>query len=94
VNQKEQPLQHLRFKMFEAQEMGVTKHPQQVMKELGITYQLATPHSLGDEWWFWNCRNAPENLPGYLSIIVVDNPLKFVGWGLSQEEAEAIRDYV
>jgi hypothetical protein len=68
------------------------RHPQIVMKDLGITYQHATPQSICDQWWFWNCENIPDPLPGYLSILDVD-PMKFVGFGLSQLKAEAIRDY-
>lgn len=59
------------------------------MKHLGITYQHATPQSIADSWWFWNCQNVPQNLPPYLSELKVD-PLAVVGRGLSQQEAEEI----
>lgn len=80
---------HLRFDMITAYQSGVTKHPQEAMKDLGITYQYATPQSIADQWWFWNCENVPDTLPNYLSVLDVD-PLKQVGNGLSKEQAEKI----
>lgn len=68
------------------------RHPQEVMKELGITYQYATPVSVASAWWFWNCENIPENLPEFLTNFDVD-PMKYVGYGLSEERAKEIRDY-
>jgi hypothetical protein len=67
-------------------------HPQEVMKRLGITYQYATPQSISDAWWFWNCENIPELLPPYLEVKNWD-PMEMIGWGLSKEEAEQIRDF-
>jgi len=69
-----------------------SRHPQLVMKELGITYQHATPQSLNDTWWFWNCENVPDELPSYLTVSDWD-PMKMIGWGLSEENAILIRDY-
>jgi len=67
-------------------------HPQKAMKELGITYQHATPQSMGDQWWFWNCENLPEQLPPFLTKLDAD-PMECIGFGLSRENAEVIRDY-
>ena len=67
-------------------------HPQKSMKELGINYQHATPQSMGDQWWFWNCENLPEALPPFLTEMDVD-PIGCIGFGLSQENAEAIRNH-
>lgn len=66
------------------------EHPQKVMKTLGITYQHATPQTLGDQWWFWDCENVPNPLPGYLSILNID-PHKAIGWGLSEQQAFKIK---
>jgi len=66
------------------------RHAQEVMKDLGIKYGDATPQSVGDQWWFWNCENMPEQLPVYLTEFKV-NPLECVGFGLSQEQANRIR---
>lgn len=67
-------------------------HPQKVIKSLGITYQHATPQSMGDQWWFWNCENIPEELPEYLEYADL-NPMDMIGWGLSKENAEKIKNY-
>ena len=81
---------HLRFNTLTAS-IGCSenRHPQVVMRELGITYQHATPQSMGDQWWFWNCKGAPADLPKYLAPLDRD-PHKCVGWGLSQEAADKI----
>jgi len=67
-------------------------HPQKAMKELGIEYTNATPQSIGDQWWFWNCSNLPESIPPFLTELKLD-PMDQIGFGLSKEEAESIRDY-
>jgi len=71
---------------------GENRHAQVVMRELGITYQHSTPQSMGDQWWFWNCENMPEELPSFLSDLGLD-PMEQIGWGLSKEDAEKIRDF-
>ena len=81
---------HLRLSCY----MGYNEHPQQTMKRLGITYQHATPQSMGDQWWFWNCENVPDPLPEHFSILVCKDPFELVGYGLSKEDAKKIRDYV
>jgi len=84
---------HLKFDTRTAYESNQLGHPQHVMKELGITYQHATPQSICDQWWFWNCENIPESLPLFLKVADW-NPMEMIGWGLSKELAEKIRDYV
>ena len=83
---------HLCFCMRKAYDCGVNGHPQKVMKELGIAYQHATPQSIADQWWFWNCENIPQKLPEYLEVAKWD-PMKMIGFGLGKKDAEAIRDY-
>lgn len=73
-------------------ECKIKGHPQEVMEKLGITYQHATPQSLGDCWWFWNCENIPEKLPQFITEREID-PMECIGYGLSREIAEKIRDY-
>lgn len=80
-------MKHLRLDCY-----ATTKHPQTIMKELGITYQKSTPQSIADQWWFWNCENIPPVLPDYLTEMKND-PMECIGYGLSKEDAEAIRDY-
>ena len=84
---------HLRYSSMTAgMGCGEYRHPQKVMQELGITYQHATPQSIADQWWFWNCEKIPAELPEYLSELKLDS-MKCIGYGLSQENAEKIRDY-
>lgn len=68
---------------------GVNEHAQKVMKKLGITYSLAVPQSLGDSWWFFNCKNIPNPLPKYLKVLTVDYH-KCVGYGLAEEDVEML----
>jgi hypothetical protein len=42
------------------------------MKDLGITYKVATPQSMADQWWFWGCENLPYPMPDYLTPLDVD----------------------
>lgn len=76
--------------MIEAHYEGMTQHPQNAMKLLGITYQHATPQSIGDQWWFWNCENIPNPLPTFLSELESD-PMDCIGWGLDKETAKLIK---
>lgn len=85
---------HLRYDLMSASfDCSEDRHPQIVMKELGVTYQHATPQSMGDQWWFWNCENIPKELPKYFSELNLD-PMKCVGWGLSEDQANKISNYV
>lgn len=93
MNMSKQTASHLRFDIMTAHlSCDETRHAQVVMKELGITYQDATPQSMGEQWWFWNCENIPDQLPEYLTVLDVD-PMKCIGYGLSEEQAVAILNY-
>lgn len=87
-------IKHLRFN-YNATilQCGKCRHAQVVMRELGITYQHSTPQSISDQWWFWNCENIPEFLPEYITDLGINDPMEYVGFGLSKEWAEKIRDY-
>ena len=80
---------HLRYCMQGAFTSGETKHPQIVMKKLGINCQKSTPQSIADQWWFWNCENIPDPLPDFLTELLL-NPFDVIGYGLSKEDAELI----
>lgn len=69
------------------------RHPQEVMFALGIDYLIATPQSVADQWWFWHCSNVPEELPKGVSVLDIDSPYEFVGFGLSREDAHEIANY-
>jgi len=62
-------------------------HPVQALKELGIKYFHATPQTMGDQFWFWNCTNVPDELPPYLSLLGLD-PRKCSG--VSEDVANKI----
>ena len=67
---------HLRYSlmygMLESEKDAPTDHPEVVMQMLGITYQHATPQPIGDQWWFWNCKNVPNLLPPFLGLLDLD----------------------
>ena len=86
-------MKHLNYDMIGAYDSGVKIHPQQDMKNLGITYQHATPQSIADSWWFWCCENIPDNLPSYITEGNW-NPLECVGWGLDEKTAEKLATYI
>lgn len=68
-------------------------HPMRIINSIGITCQFGTPQSIADQWWFWNCRNLPYPLPNGISILHIENPLNYVGFGLSERQAKLIIDY-
>ena len=84
---------HLSFNYLDAS-IGCNeqRHAEVVLKELGITYQHSTPQLMYDSWWFWNCENVPEKLPSFLTVQNW-NPMEKIGYGLSVQDAEKIRDY-
>lgn len=65
------------------------KHPQKIMKDLGIEYELGVPQSIADCWQFFNCSNIPDNLPNYINVFNHE-PLEYIGWGLSPHEARSL----
>lgn len=69
---------------------GEFRHPQEVMGDLGINYQYATPQPMFDSWWFWNCENLPCKLPSHIAVQDRD-PTKCVGYGISKETAIKIK---
>ena len=82
---------HLRYSLMSAFDSNENRHAQLVMRELGIKYQHATPQSMVDQWWFWNCTNVPKELPAYIDELKV-NPMDVIGYGLSPEQAISIHD--
>lgn len=66
--------------------------PSVVMKDLGITCLLITPHTMEDCIRFWCCENVPNELPPYLTEFKTD-PYNWVGHGLTVEDANKISFY-
>lgn len=77
---------HLRYCLQDADSAGEHRHPSTVLREMGITYQLATPQSVIDQWLFWNCVNIPSKLLPYIAEFDA-NPMDYVGKGLTEVEA-------
>ncbi len=50
-----------------AYDCNETRHPEDVMEELGIKYTNSIPKPAFDCWTFEGCEGMPEELPGYLS---------------------------
>lgn len=61
----------VRFDMYSAYNMGVSGHPQQVMKDLGYTVLAGVAQSICDQWWF-TVDKIIEPLPPYLSEMEYD----------------------
>lgn len=59
-------MKNLKYHLMIASDCNEGRHPQIVMKELGITYKEAYPQPLGDQWWFVDCDNIPSILPEYI----------------------------
>lgn len=80
---------NLRYCLITAHMCGLTRHPQEIMRDLGISYALATPQSISDSWWFWCCSNVPEALPEFLKPLA-RTPHEAIGFGLSKRDADMI----
>ncbi len=78
-------LKNLRYSLHTSEE----KHPQLVMRELGISYMYAVPQSLYESWHFWGCVNVPVKLPPNISEIKT-NPRRAIGHGLTEKQANSI----
>ena len=76
-------MKHLNYSLYSAP----SGHPQKVMADLGIAYQIAVPQSLYDSWHFWNCENLPNPLPNFLRVMTMQ-PEDAVGRGLSKEDVD------
>ena len=61
-------------------------HAQEAMNQLGIKYQHATPQSMGDCFWFWNCLNIPDELPAWIYELEV-KAMDYIGCGLNESQA-------
>ena len=71
-----------------------TKHAQEQMRELGITYKLTVPQILGDCWWFFGCDNVDvDNLPEHIEIRDFGDLSRLVGYGLSKKNVIDLQGY-
>lgn len=80
---------NLRFDCYGQALAGDNRHPQVVMRELGIKYLYAVPHSIASQWFFWGCDNVPNPLPAHFRELDAD-PQEYIGYGLTKEMADSI----
>ena len=66
------------------------EHAQKFMSRLGVGYGLAVPQSIADCWQFYMCDYDPNTLPDFVDIRNDIDPMRLVGYGLSQEDAADI----
>ena len=66
----------------------VKGNPITILKEEGVEYIHHYCNPMGG-WWFWGCKNIPENLNKYF-FLREENPLEYIGWGLSEEKAHEL----
>jgi hypothetical protein len=68
---------------------GEMRHAQAVMKELGIEYTLSVSQAASDCWWFFCCKNTPETLPRFLTVLDA-KPRNLIGFGLNSKMVDLI----
>ena len=44
-----------------------------ILKKLGITWTHSLPQSISDSFWFFYCKNIPDELPEYISELPPGN---------------------
>jgi len=84
---------HLMYDYLKAHMCGEYRHAEEVIKDLGITWQHSTPQSISGQILFWNSENAPEELPPYITKGNWD-PIEWIGQGLSMELAQMISSHL
>lgn len=61
-------MKHLRYDVLGAHYAGESRHPEVVMKELGIEYKIAIPQSMADQWWLFDCNYT--ELPSFIKTMI------------------------
>lgn len=72
----------------------IDEHAQKFMSRLGVEYGLAVPHSIADCWQFYMCDYDPKTLPDFVRVRNDIDPMRLVGYGLSQGDALNIVKWV
>ena len=58
----------INYNMIGAYLAGIRKHPQEVIKELGIKYKRSESFTISDSWIFYDCElKDTGKLPSFLS---------------------------
>jgi len=84
---------HLKYNLINRGGERWRYHPVVDIKRLGITFRGATQQAHCDLWWFWYCENIPDELPPHIEAVAIGS-IECIWVGLSQEQAERIRDYL
>ena len=63
-------------------------HPQELINHLKIKYDHATPQSMGNQWWFCNCSNLPEELPEFLTLRENVDPYEYIDFVNNEQKEE------
>ena len=81
----------LRYDMMEAAiSHNEKRHPQSVLKGIGVDYFMAVPQSISDCWFFYLPEFSYDfMLPKFCEVMMVD-PLDHVGFGLSMDDAKLL----
>lgn len=80
---------HLRYDVDSADDI-CTGHPQHVMADLGITYELAIPMSVASQWWFFACSGMPNPLPLWLTPLGLSAGELVGRYGITEELAATL----
>lgn len=65
----------------------IDEHAQKFMRRFGVQYGLAVPQSIADCWQFYMCDYDPKTLPDFVRVRNDIDPMRLVGYGLSQGDA-------
>jgi len=80
---------HLRYCVMGASmDYDENRHPEFVMRELGINYRRGIPITVGQQWWFCNCENIPDKLPTYITHIKAKATLDQIKKYIAAEKPE------
>ena len=58
---------NIHYDMIGAYFEGIRMHPQEVVKELGVTYRESESFMLSDSWVFYDCELINDVLPSFMS---------------------------
>ena len=72
----------------------ISCHAQAFMKSIGASYGISVPHSIAECWKFYMCVYDTEKMPDFVSIDTYVDPFKLVGWGLSEQNAAQIDQWI
>ena len=61
---------HLRYDVLGAHYSRESRHPEVVIKELGIEYKIAIPQSMAEQWWLFDCNDT--ELPSFITTMSAD----------------------